>query len=467
MSPQEKQPHNEYGYHLPDWIYKSGLFYVLIVDMEGKVLYINDYFSKKFFNIKANFERKSFFEYIVSEDLDLAIHTASLCTKNPEQSFQVDLRNHLIVSGQKVSTRWAFTSILGAQNLPLGILMVGFDVSIREKDLPRPAIKKFQFDKVFNFLSDCIICLNDHLDTIHSNKAAEKLFNLESDDEKNSTFKFSKSQNQASPLWNAIKESKSNNKIIDFQEYHEELDLYFYGIVIPSESNVMIIVRDNTREIQAKFLLLESENKLKAILNSTTDCIILINQEFKVMAFNKVAIKHCQTTSNKRISIGVDYRDFILKEIEQEFYPNFIAALHGEIKVFEKELLRNDNKLQWVEFMFYPVYDSNEQMIGVTQLIKDITKSKEQIAKIRAQYEKFKEIAWIQSHEVRSPLANIMGLVEMLKTDRDSMDESEIQSFFNNILSEAEKLDQKIRKITKATEEQLGLQSTDEFKKQV
>ncbi|MCH7410488.1 PAS domain S-box protein [Belliella sp. DSM 111904] len=466
MSPKENQTHNEYGYHLPDWIYRSGLFYALILDMEGRFLYINDYFSKRFYNIKVNFEKKSFFESIANEDIELAIHTASECTKNPGKSFQVDLRNRLGNAGQNVHTRWAFTLISGKNNTPVGILMIGYDISFKERHSEKSPIKNLKLDTIFDFLSDSQISLNEDYKTLKYNLSAAKIFGLGADSEHINSFEFSRSHKK-SPFSHAIEECKLKNKITDFQDYHEELDLYFYGIAIPQENETLVIIRDNTREIQAKFLLLESENKLKAILNSTTDCIILINQEFKVMAFNKVAIKHCHSMSNKKLTIGADYRDFILKEIEQEFYPNFIAALQGEIKIFEKELPGNDNKLQWIEFMFYPVYDSNEQMIGVTQLMKDITKSKEQIAKIRAQYEKFKEIAWIQSHEVRSPLANIMGLVEMLKTDRQSMDEAEIQSFFNNILNEAEKLDQKIRKITKATEEQLGFQASDNMKNKV
>mgnify|MGYP006178737737 CR=1 FL=1 len=34
-------------HHLPDWIFDSGLFYVAVADMEGKYLYVNDYFLKR------------------------------------------------------------------------------------------------------------------------------------------------------------------------------------------------------------------------------------------------------------------------------------------------------------------------------------------------------------------------------------------------------------------------------------
>jgi len=50
-------------------------------------------------------------------------------------------------------------------------------------------------------------------------------------------------------------------------------------------------------------------------------------------------------------------------------------------------------------------------------LATDITERFTYIEAIEKQNEKLKEIAWIQSHVVRAPLAKIMGLVDLIKTE--------------------------------------------------
>ncbi|WP_041779332.1 histidine kinase dimerization/phospho-acceptor domain-containing protein [Belliella baltica] len=87
-------------------------------------------------------------------------------------------------------------------------------------------------------------------------------------------------------------------------------------------------------------------------------------------------------------------------------------------------------------------------------MVKDITESKKNQEEIEIQYNKLKKIAWVQSHEVRRPLANLMGLVQVLKEERGTLDTNQINDFFAGIIVEAEKLDEKIREITKATEQQ-------------
>ncbi|MCG9881093.1 MAG: response regulator [Bacteroidia bacterium] len=66
---------------------------------------------------------------------------------------------------------------------------------------------------------------------------------------------------------------------------------------------------------------------------------------------------------------------------------------------------------------------------------------------IKKQNEQLKEIAWIQSHVVRAPLARLMGLVELLQLNEtsDELGKDEIVDF---ISKSAEELDGIIRDIT-------------------
>jgi K+-sensing histidine kinase KdpD len=86
-------------------------------------------------------------------------------------------------------------------------------------------------------------------------------------------------------------------------------------------------------------------------------------------------------------------------------------------------------------------------------LATDITERYKHIKAIEAQNEKLKQIAWTQSHEVRAPLTNIMGLIDVLSSVTLSADEKE--EFSKYLMASANELDSVIKNIVKTTEQVL------------
>ena len=83
-------------------------------------------------------------------------------------------------------------------------------------------------------------------------------------------------------------------------------------------------------------------------------------------------------------------------------------------------------------------------------LANDITERFIYIEAIEKQNEKLKEIAWIQSHKVRAPLARIMGLVDLIKNQGFNCDDNE--KLYGYLLNSADELDTIIREISKKSE---------------
>ncbi|MCH7397195.1 PAS domain S-box protein [Belliella sp. DSM 107340] len=211
--------------------------------------------------------------------------------------------------------------------------------------------------------------------------------------------------------------------------------------------------KKNIEEQDSRFHFEELTSKLKAILDSTPDYIVLIDLEFKIQTFNKVAYENCEKFHGKRLVEGNDFRKYVSKEVEEDFYENYYRALEGKNNRFEKEIEVFTSENIWLEFIFYPVFDEEKNLKGSTLLIKNITASKKHIAKIETQNKRLKEIAWTQSHVVRNPLANLMGLVNLLLMEKNNLEPDHLEGFYLNILEEAHKLDLIIRKITNSTEE--------------
>ncbi len=95
-----------------------------------------------------------------------------------------------------------------------------------------------------------------------------------------------------------------------------------------------------------------------------------------------------------------------------------------------------------------------EGKTAVLNIYRDITDRIKFIEAILKQNRAFKEIAWIQSHVVRAPLARMMGVIHLL-TDMDDLEnkDPELYKFIKMILDSAFELDQIIREISEKTAE--------------
>ncbi len=84
-------------------------------------------------------------------------------------------------------------------------------------------------------------------------------------------------------------------------------------------------------------------------------------------------------------------------------------------------------------------------------LVNDVTDRNRHIETIEKQNQTFLEIAWIQSHVVRAPLARLLGLVNLLETEISDQN-GEVRDLMGFIKDSALELDEIIRDISKKSE---------------
>jgi signal transduction histidine kinase len=93
------------------------------------------------------------------------------------------------------------------------------------------------------------------------------------------------------------------------------------------------------------------------------------------------------------------------------------------------------------------------RLIGTNRNITDDIVVQE---KLKTQNKVLRDIAFIQSHEVRRPLANILGVIEVLNSS-NSVNNKEI---FDHLIESANELDMQIRSIVKKTNNLDGLMAS-------
>jgi PAS domain S-box-containing protein len=158
---------------------------------------------------------------------------------------------------------------------------------------------------------------------------------------------------------------------------------------------------------------------LESVVINTTDGVIITNAESgikgpKILYVNTAFVQ--MTGYNKEELIGRTPRTFMEHEINKPALIKLYRAVKKQMPCdIEVVDVNKSGQEYWVSMNVSPVADSTGEVTHWISIQRDITESKQYLKAIEEQNKKLKEIAWIQSHVVRAPLARVMGLVELLK----------------------------------------------------
>jgi PAS domain S-box-containing protein len=157
-----------------------------------------------------------------------------------------------------------------------------------------------------------------------------------------------------------------------------------------------------------------SQRILNAIYNSTHSIRFLISPDYSILFYNKAANKLAFSLLRKKMKIGDNFTLYYPQLLYQklDFKSDFEKALKGEQIVRENEVVHLDES-RWIKTEYYPVY-THEKLIGVSISSHDITERKRNEVFLEQQSKALKDIIFFQSHEVRRPVANILGIIQLI-----------------------------------------------------
>lgn len=121
---------------------------------------------------------------------------------------------------------------------------------------------------------------------------------------------------------------------------------------------------------------IENEANLKAILNSTRQSFILINRNYRVLAFNKTAIANVIKMFGQKIETGSDFLDIITTYHSLHFEIDLRNAMEGETKSKERKFTTENGDELWYAFNCNPVRTNSGGIIGVSIGFIEITERK-------------------------------------------------------------------------------------------
>ncbi len=219
-------------------------------------------------------------------------------------------------------------------------------------------------------------------------------------------------------------------------------------------TKILITVRDiherMLREIEFQRMSLIAEQTSSAvIITDTSGKISFMNESFEKM-----------TGFTEAEALGKVPGQFLQGE---ESDPGLVRLMSVSIKKrrnFEVDII-NYTKLghkYLVKIQAEPLYDRDNKFIGYFSIQNDITNQKDHIdqihklnKKIKEQFQKLEEVnksledfAFVASHDLKAPVRNINGLLEIIKKKGDTFDSKKRDEYFDIIIASSNELNRLI-----------------------
>jgi len=428
----------------------SHVFMYMIIDQHVQYRYINQKMSAVTGWDKALIGSRKYDEHIHYADIDFLRQQVEQAFQHPEEKLSVIAR--YLINEYQHTIQWEMSAIHTPEGeyviQAMGVLLSGDPL-----DDFTASRYTHQFNEYLDGVSDGFFALDRNWTFIKVNRFFESVTGLSRQEMIGRSFWDFFPDTQEQPYAAAMRKAFDLEEIITFEQPWPP-DYHFAVSATPSKEGIICYFIDISLQKKQQLELLSNEIKLKAILDSTTDINILLSADVKILNFNRTADLLSKEYFNAQLYIDADFNKYVPKELDQYFKEHFERALSGEKLTTERPVALLNGEVLWFEFLYYPVYSEVGDMLGVAMNITNIDARKKAEMKLLQQYDRMREIAYLQSHEARAPLSNILGLINVLMLYTEKTNDPEILQVLELLNVSATKLDAVIQKIVSNTRQE-------------
>jgi len=152
------------------------------------------------------------------------------------------------------------------------------------------------------------------------------------------------------------------------------------------------VFQDITKRKSAEQSLRESEADLQAIFNSVAQAVTLVDERWRVRAFNSLASELAVRMFGAPMRRGDSIFNFVVDEHRDLFFERFSAALQAQPAIHELSIEMPNGEENWFEYRFQPVTDEKGEAWGVCLTTLPVTERKHAEQALRESEYRFRTI---------------------------------------------------------------------------
>jgi PAS domain S-box-containing protein len=179
--------------------------------------------------------------------------------------------------------------------------------------------------------------------------------------------------------------------------------IFTHNILFSGKNCKLVMVVDVDHTVKAENALNKKAREIENILESITDGFFTVDRNWELTYVNK-AFENIIKRNRAEI-IGINLWESFPEAKELGYAQFYEKALTENIPVHFEEFYPPLNI--WLGVNAYPT-DT-----GLAVYFTDTSVQKSYQQKIENQNRQFKEIAWVQAHQIRGPVSNLLGLVDL------------------------------------------------------
>ena len=209
-------------------------------------------------------------------------------------------------------------------------------------------------------------------------------------------------------------------------------------------------VTDITEQQQRILALREKTNVLNAFINSTTDTNFLLGPgpEYAVLAYNKAAAEATRALFQRELQVGDSFLDYTVPDLQPKFKEDVAKALAGD-KVEEERKVAYEPGLEvYWQATYEPAYDEDGTVMGVAFNITNIDAQRKYQLALEEKNQRLEEISHLQSHEIRRPVASLLGLLNLLNPNKFDEENKAIVELMQGSIHEMDEVVHKVMELT-------------------
>lgn len=206
----------------------------------------------------------------------------------------------------------------------------------------------------------------------------------------------------------------------------------------------------------------EEEQNLKlleTVVTQTKDAVVITKSDSDNSPLPNIIYVNdafCNMTGYKSKKVLTKpFNPFNTEDPDLDEYEKFSKAIEEKRECQIETLTRKKNKEEyWVRFSMIPIYNADNQLSHWISIQKDVTeerkqeKEKEQLIRELTQNNKdLKQFSYITSHNLRAPLSNLIGLLNLIEDI--NITDSELLEIINGFKKSTHLLNETINDLVK------------------